>query len=358
MQQDGADSSSFPVQTQPFGKAAVSPPIESESVMSVRPPSVPALRLAAQQAVPLPAESAASAQSQDSGASHANHTGGPALSSQPAPPGAVMGDGAVHQSRTPAAMAGPAQPFPPSTVTSGGAENQAVAPSVSGQNSPIRGGNTCLGLSQSSAWGGPPVSVHPSSLPSPVGNGTSSAGAIPALQGDPASKDTATQGAPDLAAQGQLMPGVVRSAQLSEEVGGTPGPSAEYALQQSPPLGGLSFGSTPAVQTIKGMCSRGTPMPAQLSPATPSSMPGVLLGGLQQHDSSVVGTAGSPAMVGSLGLGSTPAAYTIRALENVGQAPKAGERESAPVQGKLWQVASVHAPVCAAIPTLIRHKQP
>ena len=344
VQPGSAESSSSPVQSQPNG-STVSPLITSGSRTGVRPPPVPALRLAAQQGTPPPAVSAASAQAPDSGALHAAYASEPVGPPQPALPGTVMGEGAVRQSPDSVAMVGSSQPFPPSTASGCGSEQQAVAPSGSLQNSPIRDPNMFPGLPQSSAWGGPPVSVHPSSLPRPAGKATSSAEASPALHGDLAGKGLAAQGALDLTAHEQLTPDVSHSAKVPEEVSSKPLPAAGFALQQSPPLGFLSTGCTPVLQTIKGMCSLGMPMPAQLSPAPSSSMPGVLLGALQRDDSSVAGTVGSPAMVGSLGVGSTPAGYTIRALESAGETPEAREQEPALPQGKLWQVASVHAPM-------------
>ena len=100
-------------------------------------------------------------------------------------------------------------------------------------------------------------------------------------------------------------------------------------MQQSPQLTFLSIGSTPAAQTIQGMCSLGTPVQPQLSPAPPHFMSGT--SAVPLHGSPALGSAGSPALMGSLGVGGTPPADTIKALEGAGGA-------SVPLQSTPWQV--------------------
>ncbi len=136
---------------------------------------------------------------------------------------------------------------------------------------------------------------------------------------------------PDLAAPEQIAPGVQHSAQVSEGISSTPVPIAKNAFQQSPQLGFPSIGSTLAAQTIQGMCSLGTPVQPQLSPAPPHFMPGASAVPLQQHGSPALGSASSLGLMGSLGVGSTPPADTIKALEAAGGAP-------VPLQSTPWQV--------------------
>ena len=309
-QQVSAESCSFHVHQQPSGKSAVSPPFANQSRASVRPPLASVPQLAVQQTLPCPAHPPISAQPDHSSILHAAHAGGSVGAPQPFPPSTVLGDSAMHRSPG------------------------AVSPAVYSQSSPARDGIASPGLSQSSSCPGPPVSFPPSLLLSPTRDASSSAHASAAPHVDLAGKDDpAAQDTPGLAAQEQMRPGMPHGAQAPGEVSSSmPVPPGVSPMQHSPPLGFLSIGSTPAAQTIQGMCSVGTSMPPQLSPAPPPFMQGAsdaLLGGQQRHDSP--GTAGSPVMEGSLGIGTTPAMHTIRALEATGQ-------KLAPPQSKPWQV--------------------
>ena len=85
-------------------------------------------------------------------------------------------------------------------------------------------------------------------------------------------------------------------------------PPGENTLHGSPGLGFSGIGSTPAAHTIKGMCS----LPAAMQTEQTSAYSGGASEGTVCLPSPAVirlGSAGSP------GFGSTPAADTIKALE-------------------------------------------
>ena len=90
-------------------------------------------------------------------------------------------------------------------------------------------------------------------------------------------------------------------------------------MQGSPGLGFPGIGSTPAAHTIKGMCSLPAAMRTEQASAQPSSG---LAAAAANHGVASEGAVclSSPAVVslgsgGSPGIGSTPAADTIKALE-------------------------------------------
>ena len=302
-----AEGSGSPAQPQVSGMPVLSPAVASGSATSARPTCVPALALAAQHTAPTPASCAASAQPQASNALHASPVGG---------------------------SLGPCQAF----SGSAGTADTAVGPCpvtasrpVSSQSSAVREGYRSPGLCDSSAHGRQSPSFQPVFLPGPPQNASSSVGASPALPVGSAGEGPAEQATPMLAAQGLPIP---HSAQASGDASSGPAPPAGSAWPYSPALGFPSVGSTPAVQTIRGICSLGPPMQPQLDPALPPSVPsalGAYMGGQEQHGSPAADVLGSPAMVGSLGVGGTPAADTIKALEAAGQAP-------ASPQSTAWQV--------------------
>ena len=300
-QQASAESCGFRAHPQPSGESAMNPPFAHQSTAGIRPPFVPLAQPAAQQTLPLPANPPAVAHPVDSST---------AGSPQAFPPGTVLSDTSMHRSLA------------------------AVSPAMRLQRSPAREGTSSPGLSQSSPCPGAPVSLPPTFLRSPARDASSSVQTRALPHADLAGRDgPAWQSTPDLAAREQSRAQTLQGAQASGEVSSTtPVPKGEGVMQQSPQLSLLGVGTTPAAQTIQGMCSLGTSMPPQLSPAPPPIMPGpsdALLGGHQQYDSP--GTAASPAMVGSLGIGSTPAVHTIKALEAIGRKP-------APPQSTPWQV--------------------
>lgn len=175
------------------------------------------------------------------------------------------------------------------------------SPASSAQQSPAKGAADAQGPGQLPM---PLVSFHPS----PLRRATPAAG-TDALSAGRAQGFPTAQSMPTLSPPfAKPLLGMSGSSGAPWVAGSTPAPFEGSAAQQSPALSLSGIGSTPAVQSIKGICGAPVPMQPQLEVPESAGTPGSL------------GTFGSPFP------GSTPAADTVRALEAA--------------EGKEWQASA------------------